>query len=78
MMAGAHRKVMRHLLEWCDEAALVHWEQEIDEEPDWQEAHRRMQADGRRSKVNHPSAAQEDFKIRPPRIGGGTARPKPS
>jgi len=58
---------MRKLLEWCDEAALVHWEQESDQEPAWEEAHRKLQAQGRRSKVNHPSPAHETFQIRPPR-----------
>jgi hypothetical protein len=66
MLAGSHRQVMRRLLEWCDEAALVHWEQETAQEPDWQEAHRKLQVDGRRSKVNHPSPSHESFQIRPP------------
>ncbi|HXZ81258.1 MAG TPA: DUF3291 domain-containing protein [Terriglobales bacterium] len=66
MLAGAHRQVMRKLLEWCDEAALIHWDQESDREPDWDEAHQRLQAGGRRSKVNHPSPAHESFQIRPP------------
>jgi hypothetical protein len=68
MLAGPHRQVMPRLLEWCDEAALVHWEQESDREPNWQEAHRRLQADGRRSKVNYPSQAHESFQIRPPKL----------
>jgi uncharacterized protein DUF3291 len=68
MLTGPHRKVMRRLLEWCDEAALVHWEQEIDREPEWPEAHRTLQAGGRRSKVNHPSPAHSEFQIRPPRL----------
>ncbi len=54
MLAGAHRQLVRRLLEWCDEAALVHWEQE-NLEPDWHDAQRRLQSEGRRSKVNHPS-----------------------
>jgi len=69
MLASPHREAMRRLLEWCDEAALVRWEQATSEAPNWQEAHRRMQAEGRRSKVNHPSAAQEGFQIRAPRVG---------
>ncbi len=68
MLAGPHRQAMRRLLEWCDEAALVHWQQETAREPDWYEAHRRLQAEGRRSKVNHPSSAHESFKIRRPTI----------
>jgi len=66
ILAGVHRKAMRKLLEWCDEAALVCWEQESDREPSWDEAHRNLQAQGRPSKVNHPSPAHESFKIRPP------------
>ena len=68
MRTGPHGQVMRQLLEWCDEAALVHWEQETDQEPSWHEAHRRLQVDGRRSKVNHPSLAHENFQIRPPKL----------
>ena len=68
MLAGAHGRVMRRLLEWCDEAALVHWEQASDREPDWQEAHQKLQAEGRRSKVSHPSPAHKSFQIRSPRL----------
>src|SRR5262245_13831445 len=28
MHSGPHGKVMRKLLDWCDEAAVVHWSQE--------------------------------------------------
>jgi hypothetical protein len=68
IMAGAHRKVMRRLLEWCDEAALAHWEQESDREPQWQVSHTRLQSERRRSKVNHPSPAHEKFQIRRPNV----------
>jgi hypothetical protein len=67
MLAGPHGQVMRRLLEWCDEAALVHWEQETHKEPEWHEAHRRLQVDGKRSKVNHPTPAHENFQIRAPK-----------
>jgi hypothetical protein len=52
---------MRRLLEWCDEAALVHWMQESEQPPGWAEAHRQLQEAGRTSKVNHPS---EDHRAR--------------
>lgn len=68
MLAGPHRQSMRRLQEWCDEAAVVRWEQKIDEAPDWREAHRRLQVDGRRSKVNHPSPDRESFQIRIPEV----------
>ena len=72
-MSGEHRPAMRKLLEWCDEAALVRWEQENHREPNWAEAHLKLQAQGRRSKVNHPSPAHESFSIRPPRVRAKTA-----
>jgi hypothetical protein len=68
MLSGPHRQVMHRLLEWCDEAAVVHWVQESDREPDWQEAHGRLLQEGRRSKVNHPSPDHEKYLI--PRPGG--------
>jgi hypothetical protein len=57
MLAPPHGPTMRKLLEWCDEAALVHWTQTDAELPAWPEAHRRLIAEGRPSKVNHPTAA---------------------
>jgi hypothetical protein len=63
--AGAHRKSMKRLAHWCDEASVVHWEQDAMELPGWDEAYRRMQADGRPSRVDHPSAAHLAFKLAP-------------
>ena len=71
MLSGTHRRVMPRLLQWCDEAALVHWTQESLEPPSWAEAHRRLQQDGRHSKVNHPSPAQQQFAFPAPRSSGG-------
>jgi Domain of unknown function (DUF3291) len=64
--AGAHGRVMRKLLDWCDEAAVVHWHQQTLELPSWQDAHSRMVKEGRPSKVNYPSAAQESNLIPSP------------
>jgi hypothetical protein len=61
MLAGVHGRVMRKLLDWCDEAAVVHWNQESADPPTWAEAASRLRADGRRSKVNHPSVANRNF-----------------
>ena len=69
MHSGVHGPVMKKLLEWCDEASLVHWSQESAELPSWQDAHKRMQQEGRRSKVNHPSAAQTAFTFPAPVTG---------
>jgi hypothetical protein len=70
MLSGTHRTVMPRLLQWCDEAAVVHWTQESSVPPSWPEAHRRLRQDGRRSKVNHPSPAQERFDFPAPRRSG--------
>jgi heme-degrading monooxygenase HmoA len=64
---GAHRKSMKRLAHWCDEASVVHWEQDSLELPSWEEAHRRMQQDGRPSKVAHPSVAHLAYQIASPR-----------
>ncbi len=64
---GAHGRAMPKLMEWCDEASVVHWTQETPELPSWEEAHRRMVREGRASKVTHPSAAHMAHRIPPPR-----------
>jgi hypothetical protein len=63
MLAEPHRTAMKKLLEWCDEAALVHWMQPESELPAWTEAHRRLVEEGRQSKVNHPSQAHRSYSI---------------
>ena len=73
MRSGVHRRVVARLPKWCDEAALVHWVQQQSEPPSWPEAHRRLQREGRRSRVIHPSEAQHRFEIREPRTSGWTA-----
>ena len=67
MITGAHRSVMPRLLHWCDEASVAHWLQDSPEPPSWQEAYRRLQKEGRRSKVDNPSDAQLRFEIPPPK-----------
>ena len=44
---GAHRKAMPQLLDWCDEAAVVHWIQQSAEIPMWPEAHQHMLEKGK-------------------------------
>jgi hypothetical protein len=68
MHGKPHGPTMRSLLEWCDEAALVHWTQAGAELPSWEEAHRRIQQEGRPSKVNHPSAAHTAHTILAPTL----------
>lgn len=69
MLAKPHRPTMRRLLEWCDEASLVHWTQAPVELPSWEEAHKRLRQEGWRSNVNHPSADHAAFVIPVPTVG---------
>src|SRR6516165_5220607 len=71
MRSGVHRRIMAQLPEWCDEAALTHWVQDDNEPASGAEAHRRLQKEGRRSRVDHPSDAQRRFEIREPRKSSG-------
>ena len=76
MTAGAHRTAMPRLLDWCDEASVVHWEQAADDLPSWSEADRRMRASGRASKVRHPSPRHAALDYREPRVTrSGPIRP---
>lgn len=70
MSAGSHRRAIPKLLEWCDEASVVHWVQESPQAPSWMEAHQRMQTEGRQSKVNHPSENHLAYIIPAPRVSG--------
>jgi len=67
MMGDPHRKAMPKLVQWCSEAAVVHWTQESPALPAWSESHRRLAAEGRTSKVKHPSPDHTAFRIPPPR-----------
>jgi len=68
MASGNHRRAMPKLLEFCDEASVGRWNQEEATPPNWDDVHRRMQLQGRPSKVKHPSAAHTAFQIRVPRV----------
>jgi len=68
MASGNHRRAMPKLLELCDEASVGRWNQDDVTPPIWGEVHRRMQYEGRPSKVNHPSAAQAAFEIPVPQV----------
>jgi len=74
-MAAPHGPTMRKLLEWCDEASLVRWAQETAELPTWAEAHRRLQSEGRTSKVKHPSPAHIAFTVAAPVLRPGSDVP---
>jgi hypothetical protein len=63
MISGNHRLAMPKLMNICDEASVGRWSQEDSTPPPWHEVHRRMQHEGRASKVNNPTAAQKAFQI---------------
>ena len=68
MVSGSHLSAMPRLLDWCDEASVVHWVQSEDELPSWTEADRRMRGEGRASKVRHPSTDHACLTYRMPRM----------
>lgn len=70
MLSGPHKRAMPHLMEWCDEASVVHWERAETGLPGWAEADRRMRADGRPSKVRYASAQHAGLGYREPRFTG--------
>ena len=73
---AAHKAAMPKLLDWCDEASLVHWDQPAQELPSWTEADRRMRTEGRVSKVRHPSEQHAAMIFHTPRLtASGPIRP---
>ena len=76
MTAGAHKTAMPRLLEWCDEASIVHWHQAEIELPSWDVADQRMRKEGRPSKVHHPTPQHASLTYRAPRTTrGGIIQP---
>jgi hypothetical protein len=70
MTSGSHKAAMPHLLNWCDEASVAHWNQEETVLPTWPEAHLRMCAIGRASKVRYPSPHHANLSFPAPRTAG--------
>jgi hypothetical protein len=71
MTTGEHKAAMPHLLDWCDEASVVHWEQPEATKPSWGEAETRMRSMGRVSKVRHPSPQHATLSFEPARVTSG-------
>jgi heme-degrading monooxygenase HmoA len=63
---------MPYLLDWCDEASVVHWDQPEDGLPSWLEADRRMRESGRASKLRNPSPQHAALNYRRLRVSTAT------
>ena len=66
--SAPHASVMPRLVEWCNEASYAHWALSGDSVPSWQEAHEHLVADGRLSRVAHPSPNHEARQFASPRL----------
>ena len=64
--SGAHRRVIPKINFWCDEAAVVHWEQTDSNFPTWSEIHRRMMVEGHITRLSQPSPNHLEKKIPSP------------
>jgi hypothetical protein len=67
MTTGSHKRAMPHLLHWCDEASVAHWNQTETTLLSWTEADKRMREGGRASKVQNPSPQHAALRYRAPR-----------
>ena len=65
---GAHRQAMPWLSLMCNEASLVHWEQEDATLPDWQTVRKRMLENGRFYNLSNPSKNHVEHYITFPQI----------
>lgn len=73
MTTGSHSAAMPRLLDWCDEASVVHWDQAKSDLPSWMEADLEMRANGRVSKVRNPSPHHATMTYRTPRVSRSAA-----
>jgi Domain of unknown function (DUF3291) len=77
--SGVHARVMPRLSEWCSEASYTHWTPTEETLPPWDDAYERLVAEGRLSRVAHPTKNHEDRRFPKPRLEpliGQDLRPK--
>jgi len=74
---GAHRQVMPKLMQWCNQASVVHWTQVSEALPTIEQAHERMVAEGRLSKVKYPNQEHlaQQFSVPQPKKGNSGVKP---
>lgn len=76
MTGGSHKEAMPRLMNWCDEASVVHWDETQAGLPTWTEADQRLRSNGRASKVRNPSPQHDTLSFRAPRLTrSGPIRP---
>ena len=73
MTGGPHLRAMPLLMDWCDEASVVHWTQDGLDPPTWREADARMRSEGRPSKVRFPAERHPDLSFRAPRLASAVS-----
>jgi hypothetical protein len=73
--SGAHRQVMPMIQKWCNEAAILHWEQADDSLPSIQEMYQRMETEGKFTRLLNPSPAHLEGKIAKPVVSNAQALP---
>ena len=66
--ANAHARAMPRLADWCDEGAYAHWIAAGDAIPIWEEAYEHLVAEGRLSRVTHPSENHKKRVFPQPRL----------
>ena len=64
--SGAHQVAMRLLASICSEASYARWQQETDDVPSWEEAHKAMLEKGNLSKVKNPTSFHLEGRTAPP------------
>jgi len=61
-----HKKAMRKLPDWCDEAAYAHWLQEDKVIPAWDLVYKKLMTDGKTTKVKRPSMREPGMRYPAP------------